>query len=165
MIFDPKLLDQLQSLDPTPWAGQAYRYIVGENLPTKANTRGARWNPPSVAAIYTALDRETLLAELDYRLSLDVVRPKEIFAYTISIELHNVLDLTPPGVLADVGLSMDELGDIDYRRCQEVGGAVDWLEHDGLLVPSARADGSNLVVFPTNQHAEAVFEVLSEEQL
>lgn len=165
MIFDPKLLDRLQSLDPTRWSGRAHRYVVGRNPPTKANTRGARWNPPDVAAIYTALDRKTLLAELDYRLSLDVVRPKEIFVYTISIELHNVLDLTPPDVLGNVGLSLDELGDIDYRRCQEVGGAVAWLEHDGLLVPSARADGSNVVVFPTNQQAEAVFEVLSEEQL
>jgi hypothetical protein len=46
---------------------------------------------------------------------------------------------------------------------QRVGGAIAWLGRDGLLVPSARADGVNLVIFPNQQKAEYEFRVVASE--
>lgn len=167
MIYDPELLDKLQEVEPGPWAGRVYRYMFGEQEPTRPNTRGARWNPPGVAAIYTTLDTDTLKAEIEYRLQLDVVRPRvSPQLYTIEIELSEVLDLSTRGVLQHLGLTDEQLAGVDYRACQEIGGAVAWLEHDGLLVPSARRSGGvNLVIFPTSQGADAKFELIESTEL
>lgn len=166
MIHDPELLDQLQRLEPGPWKGRVFRYMFGDHQPNRANTRGARWNPPNVAAIYAAADRDTLLAELEYRLSLDVVRPSSgPRLYTIEVKLREVLDLSSKTLLGELGLTDKELSGIDYAACQALGGAVAWLEHDGLLVPSARGKGVNIVIYTASQSADAKFEVIETEEL
>lgn len=48
-----------------------YRHMLADIPPDRANTRGARWNPPDIAAIYTSFERETALAEAEYYLSLN----------------------------------------------------------------------------------------------
>jgi hypothetical protein len=49
--------------------------------------------------------------------------------------------------------------------CQQVGGAAAWLARDGLLVPSARSDAANVVIFATNRLPDAEFTVLRKQQL
>lgn len=58
MVYPPELLDRLQAITPTPWSGQAFRHMFGDYPPDAENTRGARWNPQGVAAIYTSLTRD-----------------------------------------------------------------------------------------------------------
>jgi hypothetical protein len=63
-----------------------------------------------------------------------------------------------------LSLTADALADEDLQHCQKVGSSVERLGHDGLLVPSARAKGTNLVIFP-NRTVEGVyrFEVIDAE--
>ena len=77
--------------------------------------------------------------------------------------LRSVLDLSDPNALAEVGLPLRSLADMDMSRCQLVGGAAEWLSHDGLLVPSARAKGTNLVIFPNRSDPESELEVVTSE--
>jgi RES domain-containing protein len=67
--------------------------------------------------------------------------------HTFSLSLKSVLDLTDRQLLARLGIDDAALSDIDYSRCQIVGGAVERLRNDGLLIPSVRGPGNNLVVF------------------
>ena len=69
----------------------------------------------------------------------------------MDIKLSSVLDITDPDTLARVGLQLQSLADADWSQCQSVGGATEWLGHDGLLIPSARSNGKNLVIYP-NKH-------------
>jgi hypothetical protein len=46
-----------------------------------------------------------------------------------------------------------------------VGGAAEWIGHDGILVPSARAEGVNLVIFPNRKKPEFRFDVIDSEEL
>ena len=62
-----------------------------------------------------------------------------------------------------IGISERELTSLDHRVCQTVGGAFEWLGNDGLLVPSARADGANLVIFPNRQRSDYEFRVIDSE--
>ena len=63
-----------------------------------------------------------------------------------------LLDLTDAGRLAAIGVTEEDFESIPWEPCQRVGGAVAWLGHDGLLIPSVRDnDGSNLVIFTANQ--------------
>ncbi len=130
-------------------AQTVFRFTLGSQPPLKANYRGARWNPKGTPAIYTSLSREVLLAEARHRFDLEQFKIQA--ALTISsfeVEAERVVDLRAPEVLARVGLSMSDVTDLDFGSCQRVGHAVAWLGSGGLLVPSARSDGTgNLVLF------------------
>jgi RES domain-containing protein len=166
LIFPPDLLDALQALEAVPWEGLVYRHMLADYPPERSNTRGARWNPPEVAAIYTSLARATALAEAEYRFSLEPFRPRaKRTLYTIRVKLAAVLDLSRHDLLEKTGIKRPDLEGPDFLACQTVGGAVNWLGYDGLLVPSARSSGNNLVLYELNRAAEAVFSVVDAEVL
>ena len=141
--------------------------MFANNPPFAINTRGARWNPPEVGAIYTSVERNTALAEAEHLISLQSLRPRaKRTLYELSIDLKSVLDLTPDDLLNAVGIGKAELEALDFKECQIVGGAIAWLDHDGLLVPSARRQGgTNLVIFPASQDTEQEWAIVQEEVL
>lgn len=162
MIYPPELLDRLQAITPSPWSGTAYRHMFGSYPPDQQNTRGARWNPPNTAAIYLSLTEAGAIAEGDHLIAMQPARPKAArTVYEIQIELASVIDLTASATLESCGVTQPELVGIDMTACQTVGGATAWLEHDGLLVPSARSTATNLIIYPTNQQPETIFDVLN----
>lgn len=124
--------------------------MFNDYSPDRVNTSGARWNPPGVGAIYTALRRETALAEGQYAIDS---QPRRTFAqrvlYEVEVSIKGLVDLTTPHALAEVGLSTDDVVADSHDACQRIGGAAAWLERGGLLVPSARENGSNLVILVT----------------
>jgi RES domain-containing protein len=76
--------------------------------------------------------------------------------YELEIVVANLLDLTDATRLAAIGITEDDFESIPWEPCQRVGGAIAWLGHDGLLIPSVRdSGGSNLVIFTANQPAGA----------
>jgi RES domain-containing protein len=167
LIYPPELLDQLQAAQPAPFSGVVYRHMFADYPPFAINTRGARWNPPGVGAIYSSLERATALAEAEHQIALQPLRPSaRRTVYTLEVELASALDLTSVDLLAAVGVSEEDLEALDFAPCQLVGGAVAWLDHDGLLVPSARRKGgTNVVIFPTAQEPEQDWAILDEEVL
>jgi RES domain-containing protein len=77
------------------------------------------------------------------------------------VNLSKVLDLTSDAVLNAVGLSVKALADTDHTECQHVGGAAEYLGHDGLLVPNVRLSGAtNLVIYPNQQESDYEFKVV-----
>jgi RES domain-containing protein len=166
LIYPPELLDQLQAALSGPFSGVVYRHMFAGYPPFAVNTRGARWNPPDVGAIYTSVERQTAIAEAEHRISLEPFRPRaKRTMYELRVELASALDLTSRDLLLKLGVGDAELEGLDFSACQLVGGAVAWLEHDGLLVPSARCDGTNLVIFPAIQDPEHEWEIVSSEVL
>jgi RES domain-containing protein len=145
--YDPALLNALEGLPASNWQGRVWRHMFNDYTPDRVNTLGARWNPPGVGAIYTALARDTALAEGQHVID---VQPRRFYAqrvlYEVLVSVAELIDLTEPGALAAVGLTLNDIGADDHRACQRVGGAAAWLERGGLLVPSARTAGSNLVI-------------------
>ena len=139
--------------------------MFGENPPNRANQLGARWNPPGVPAIYCSFDRETALAEGNYAVTVQPLRPTvKRTIYTLRVRLEKVLELTDRSILLDLGIGATELSEVDYAPCQRIGGAAEWLENDGLLVLSARGSGMNLVIFP-RKLPDAEFEIVDSELL
>lgn len=164
MIYAPEMLDILQDAAVSAWEGTVYRHVFGAHDPVRTNTTGARWNGPSVAAIYTSCERETVLAEAEYYMSVQPVPPKaERVLYTLQVSLASVVNLTRAGVLDRLGVTRPVLCADDHGPCRMIGGAVNWLGHDGLLVPSARnLAGVNLVIFQQDL-ATTRLEVVSKE--
>jgi RES domain-containing protein len=84
-------------------------------------------------------------------------------AVVIRVSLKSVIDLTATDLLRQLGITDDVLISIDHAPCRTIGAAVNWLGHDGLLVPSARRHGGiNLVIFQQDL-ATSAFEVTDEE--
>jgi RES domain-containing protein len=164
MIYPPEMLDILQSATVSAWDGTVYRHMFGSHTADRINTEGARWNAPSLAAIYTSCERETALAEAEYYTSMQPLRPRaKRTLFTIHVSLKNVIDLTAADLLSRLGVADDVLSSIDHSPCRTIGAAVNWLGHDGLLVPSARRrSGTNLVIFQQDL-ATSAFEVTDEE--
>jgi RES domain-containing protein len=164
VVYPPELLDRLQAIEATPWSGHAFRHMFGDYPPDAENTRGARWNPPGVAAIYTSLAWEGALAESEHQIAVQPIRPRaRRTIYTLELTFARILDLTDTRLLESVGVGPNQLTADDMLACRQLGGAVHWLEHDGMLVPSARSSNTNLVIFPANQSAGARFEILTAE--
>jgi RES domain-containing protein len=163
VVHDPALLDALERLDPRTSSARVFRHLLGSTPPERPNIRGARWNPPGIAALYTSTTSATAQAEGDHLISVQPIAPRATrVIYEIQVSLASVLDLTDTGVLRTIGLTAAEISSDDWTPCQRVGGAAAWLEHDGLLVPSARArGGTNLVVLMANMSPEAEIQTLA----
>jgi RES domain-containing protein len=150
--FDPELLDFLESCVLDTWAGTPWREVLGDLDPLRPNLRGARWNPPGVEALYCSLTRETARAEVDHLVSLQSVPVRRRRSVQLDVELTRVVDLQDLGGLGPFGLEKSELTGRDVAAPRSIGHAVSWLGCAGLLVPSVRHSGINLVVY-TNQMA------------
>ena len=155
MVHDPALLDALERLDTENWQGRVFRHMLGSASPELANVRGARWNPPGTSALYTSLAEATAKAEGDHLIAMQPVPPRAPRTiFELEIAIANLLDLTDAARLAAIGIAEGDLDSIPWEPCQRIGGAVAWLGHDGLLIPSVRGSGgSNLVIFTANQPA------------
>jgi RES domain-containing protein len=166
VIYDRLIVEALGTASFAPWSGTVFRHMFAGFPPERENRSGARWNPPDTPAIYTSLTRETAIAEADYYIKLQPLRPKAARElYRLDISLNSVIDLSDWTQLANFGVNRKLFSSGDYSECQQVGGAVEWLGHDGLLVPSARTKGINLVIFPNCQTAEYKFQVIDCEEL
>lgn len=167
MLYDQDLLDALESLEAQSWEGEAWRFVLGDTDPFQPNTRGARWNPPDTATLYTSLERATVLAELDHvrYLQTPVLRRGLFVLHTIRTRVTKMIDLTDRALLGTLGVGEAELSSDDQTACRRVGGAAAWLGHDGILVPSARAGGANLVVFVNAQQPDLPLELMASEPL
>jgi len=166
MIHRPELLSAVEAAPNNPLHTSAWRHMFGSSAPDRENNRGARWNPAGVSAIYLSTERDGAIAEGDHAIAVQPLRPiARRTLYLVELTLVRVVDLSERSALATVGLTPDDIADDDLTACQEVGAAVEWLGNDGLLVPSARSDATNLVVFPNKRAADAIFEFGDGETL
>jgi RES domain-containing protein len=160
----------LAGLKGAPWKGTAFRVMLGEYPPDRENTQGARWNPPELAAIYTSLEAATAIAEVNYHLANQprpIRRDVRKTLYELRIHLSAVLDITPAlQKLEKLGLGRAQIFAADMRISQEIGRLVAWLGFDGLIAPSGRADGTNLVIYPSRASIELYsFEEVEQKML
>ena len=133
------------------WSGTAYRQVFEGTEVLRANVRGGRWNPPAVEALYCSLQPQTASAEVDHLIARQPVpiRTPRV-TYGLSITLAKVADLRDLRALESCGITSEMMMGEDLSAPQLVGGAVSWLQCAGMLIPSARDAGDNLVVFVNN---------------
>ena len=169
MVDRRSLGDILASATSCAWSGKAFRVMLNDYPPDRENTQGARWNPPDTAAIYTCLEPAVCIAEVEYGLAR---QPRPVRAdlkktlYELEVSLAAVFDLRPLlDELATVGIGHAQLFADDMALSQEIGHLVTWLGSDGLLVPSARHTGTNLVIYPNRATDAYRFEVIDRQEI
>lgn len=164
---DPRIAEALARLHTLPAPTDAWKHTFIGQPPTAPNTRGARWNPPETPAIYLALDRDTALAEGQHlvRQQPQPIRRGRTLHHLSIAGLKNVLDLRDRRVLKRLGVGDAELAARTFAACQRVGGTAESSGYDGIVVPSARSDGFNLVIFERKAGEDLQFTDLGAEPI
>ena len=145
---DHVLLDALDRLPRSPFAGPVWRAIVDGRDPLVGFPSNGRWDPGVFDVIYYSLTSNGALAELYFHLSRQPVFPSKSFSlHQVRVQARATLRFANLSELEGLGVEVGQYSEILYRRTQEIGDAAHFLGFDGIIAPSARADAHNLVVF------------------
>jgi RES domain-containing protein len=152
MLHDPKLLDAVESLAIAgAWSRAVWRQTIGKRDPLVPNSRGARWNPPGTDALYCSLSEAGARAEVANLLGRQPIpTSKPLVMSQLEVTLGKVVDVRDAPDLRALGLDAAAMLAEQWHVAQRVGGATAWLGFAGMLVPSARHDDGNLVIFVNN---------------
>ena len=154
---DDRLIDALDELSSTAFSGTVWRVVRDGLDPRQCSASGGRWDDGTVDVLYTSQERDGAIAEMYFHLK----RGQPVFPQKVRFRLHElrvsaepVLDLADPDTLAGLGIDMSRYGQLsyderlsEYPRTQAIGEVAHMLDHAALLVPNARWDCTNVVVF------------------
>ena len=83
--------------------------------------------------------------------------------HNLSVKLVRVADLRNLETLERCEITSEMVMGEDLSKPQLVGGAAAWLQCAGMLIPSARDEGVNLVVFVNNMAPTDGIDLVSQE--
>jgi hypothetical protein len=163
---DLALLDALDACPREPFEGRAWRIVREGRDPLLGSPSAARWDPGTFDVLYTALAREGALSEIHFHLSRQPVFPSKIrfHLYELSVRLEGLLRLPDMVALERLGIERENYAELLYARTQEIGDAAQFLGFAGMIVPSARWSGLNLVLF-TDRLEPGAIEVRTQEPI
>ena len=163
---DLELIDALDALPRHEFEGEVWRIVREGRDPLLGSPVAARWDLGSVDVIYTSLERNGALEEIGFHLSRQPVFPTRLRSdiHQLQVKTNRTLRLLNLGELARFGVAIEEYRLTTYSRTQEIGDAAAFLGFDGMMVPSARWEGTNLVLF-TDQIEPAALSIVSTDSV
>lgn len=166
MIHDPRLIDVLSKLPTQTFSGEVFRATRRNLDPITPSTSGGRWAPQDgPAVLYTSFERNGALAEIAYHWSQFDPRPtKPAMLHHLGVQSNRTLRLIRSD-LSGLGIGSSEYDIPNYSRTQEVGAVVAFIGCDGLIIPSARWDCENLVLFTDNLAMDIALELKASEEV
>ena len=170
MIHDPDLIDQIQKLPTESFDDLVYRATGMNADPTAPSTTGGRWAAPDISEggfsiLYTSLVREGAIAEVaSYLKLLTPVPRKSLKLHTLGVSVEKALRVAVTDFEA-LGIDPRIYDQRNYARTQLVGAAINFLELDGLIAPSARWKCDNLMIFSNNHSLDETLAAKASEEI
>ena len=149
-VHDRAVLDALEAIGPERFAGEVWRVTREGRDALRGSTAPGRWSTSAdFEVLYTSLEQDGALAEIGYRLSLEPVWPSRIEheVHRIVVETERTLRFADIESLAPLGVDRARYWTFEYDATRAIAAAAYFLEFDSLIVPSARFDCANLVIF------------------
>lgn len=148
--LDDRLLDLVGAIEGQPFEGAMWR-VVRTGRDVLDGSRGSgRWNTSEMSVLYGAAERDGALAEINFHLS----RGQSVFPsrmrhdlFELAVQARQTLVLADMAQLKRMGVEDSRYREMLYGRTQEIGAAAAFLGFDGLIVPSARWNCQNIVLF------------------
>jgi RES domain len=146
---DIALLDALDKLPRLIIQQRVWRTVRDGRDPLEGSKSRGRWGHDAMETLYTSHVKEGSVAEIYSLLSAQPVFPSKPkwLTYEIKAELECVASLPTLPELAELGVDLDRYHLREYDRTQEIADAALFLGFTGMIVPSARWDCANLVIF------------------
>lgn len=163
--LDDRLLDLVGAIEGQPFDGTMWR-VVRQGRHVLDGSRGSgRWNTAEMSVLYGGAERDGALAEINFHLS----RGQSVFPsrmrhdlFELAVKTRQTLVLADMAQLKVLGVEDSRYREMLYDRTQEIGAAAAFLGFDGLIVPSARWECQNIVLFLDAINLEEVRMVSSE---
>lgn len=166
MIHDPALLDALSNLPVEEFEGRVFRTTGGLADPVAFSQNGGRWAMISdqeggCPILYTSTTSEGAIAEVAAYLGLLTPIPrKDLKIHELAVSLDKTLRVAVTD-FARLGIDSDRYGERNYAQTQKVGAAINFLELDGLIAPSARGNCNNVMIFGDNHGLDKRLEIIN----
>ena len=154
---DPDLLAHLEGCGEGPFEGAVHRVVWADRSPVQGGSgaRG-RWSSPD--SQFTSFMPEGARAEFEAFWSLFEQRPdRQALNWKLRIRLKRVVELDFDALEA-LRVAQSDYGGREYSRTQEISDAVNYLGYDGLIVPCARYECRNLIIYIQNLAGDWVVE-------
>ena len=167
-VHDRAVLDALEAAPSQPFEGDVWRVARTDRDPLRGSGASGRWNAASeFEVLYTSLERDGALAETGYRLSLEPVWPSLLQheVHRLQVQTQRTLRLANLASLTPLGIDVSRYESFDYSVSQAIAAAAHFLDFDGLIVPSARFDCLNLVLFLERLSPDGRVEVRDTESI
>jgi RES domain len=167
-VHDRSVLDALEKLDPEPFDSDVWRVARKGRDPLRGSSANGRWGAPGeLEVLYTSEQRDGALTEVGFRLSLEPVWPSLIqhHVHILAVKAERTLRLVDMRELANLGVDISRYETFEYDATQAIAAAAHFLEFDGLLVPSARFECSNLVLFTDRVSRTGHLHLVSSEDV
>jgi hypothetical protein len=156
-VRDSGLLDRLDAITRHSRVARAWRVVREGRDSTVCGTPGGRWDDGTFDVLYTSETADGAIAEMYFHLSAaQPIFPSQVRyqLFELSLNLHSCIAFSSLDALADVGMDVSQYGQLshadrksEYPRSQEIGEHAFFLGADSLVVPNARWDCSNIVLF------------------
>lgn len=156
-IRDKALLDALEEFEQTPFSGSVWRAVREGRRPDVCSRSGGRWDDGEFDVLYTSLEAEGATEEKWFHAARGQPFPPSKIGYElyqVSVDLNAVVTIPSLDELSRVGFPIEYYGRLsyverkrEYLRSQEIAEACFFLGADGLIVPNARHESMNLIVF------------------
>lgn len=154
---DSALIDAIEAIEPVQFSGPVWRVVREGRDPCQCSRSGGRWDDGTFDVLYTALPPDGAVAEMYFHLKRgQPIMPSRVRyrLYELHAAMDRALKLLDLAALARLGLDTAAYGRLSYQervaeypRSQDIAETAHFLEFDGLIVPSARCDGHNAVLF------------------
>ena len=158
---DPELLERLEGCAQEPLEGTVYRVVWADSSPIQGSSvSSGRWNSPDrdFEVLNTSFVSEGANAEFEAFWALFEHRPdRRALNWKLRVKLSRVVELDTEQ-LDELGVDQVNYTDRDYSRTREISDALNYLGCEGLIIPSARYDCKNLVVYMQNLNKDCIVE-------
>jgi len=163
---DPALLDALDAFDRNSYAGETWRVVRDGRDPLQGSGSGGRWDPALFDVLYTSLNPDGAIAEVNFHLSRQPVFPSKIRygIYRIRVSTAKTLKLPDLDTMIPLGVDPARYREILYEPTQAIGDAAYFLGFDSIIAPNARWSCNNLILF-TDQIALIDLEVIETSEV
>jgi hypothetical protein len=163
---DPELLDAIDALERERFSGAVWRVARSGRDPLLASPSKSRWCNGAFDVLYTSLERDGAIAEVNSLLLSQPVFPSTLvwFVHKLNVSAQQTLKLADLTMLTRLGVDVSRYKDRDYGRTREIADAAYFLGFDGLIAPSARHDCLNAVLFAQRLAPDQISVAASERE-
>ena len=138
--------------DGATYEGTIYRNVNSQYDPLEMNdytiNSNHRYTKPGTPGLYFSSGEKIVYAELG-NYNVDDFSNRTTYSYDVT--LNNMLDVSNPKTRDQLGISLGDITGNNYDVTQSIGDYAYSNGYNGIIAPSARADGGvNVIVFDTN---------------
>ena len=166
-IRDPQLIDALDARPLRSFRGNVWRVVRVGRDPVEPSRAGGRWDRGGFDVLYTALEADGAIAELDYHLRMQPVFPSKYRAevHELAVATERALYFDSLDELVPLGVDPSRYREPLYSRSQDIGDAAAFLGVAALVVPSARWPCQNVVLILDVEPAPPTVTVLGSREV